>query len=87
MPYYASLPLGIIDVLLSLKPISESLAKADPDLIELIGTLYLTSRLTPETIEYGIQDVQWPSGLSFHLLQILMHPVARGQPRVNGIKS
>ena len=89
-PIHASLPLqgdhqldnlstalGIIDalLLLSSKPISESLTNANPDLIELIETLNLPSRLTPDTIERGIGNVQWPGRLSFHLLQIPIHPV------------
>ena len=69
-----STALGVI-LLLSSKPISDSQSNADPDLIKMIGMLNLPSRLTPETIECGIQDVQWPGRLSFHLLQIPMHPV------------
>ena len=69
-----STALGVI-LLLSSKPISDSQSNADPDLIKMIGTLNLPSRLTPEMIERGIQDVQWPGRLSFHLLQIPMHPV------------
>jgi folylpolyglutamate synthase/dihydropteroate synthase len=65
-----STALGVSDalLLLSSKPISESLVNADPDLIEMIGRLNLPSQLTPETIERGIQDVLWPGRLSFHLL-------------------
>jgi folylpolyglutamate synthase/dihydropteroate synthase len=72
-----STALGVIDtlLLLSSKSISESLPNADPDLIEMFGTLNLPSRLTPETIELGIQDVQWPGRLSFHLLHIPIHPM------------
>jgi hypothetical protein len=70
-----STALGVINALLLLsKPISESLVNADPDLIEMFGRLNLPS-LTPETIERGIQDVQWPGRLFFHLLQIPMYPV------------
>ena len=70
-----STALGIIDTLLSSKPISEFLANADPDLVEMIKTLDLPSRLTPETIERGIQDVKWPGRLSFYLSHIPLHPV------------
>ena len=71
-----STALGVIDaLLLSLTSPSSSQSNADPDLIKMIGTLNPPSRLTPEAIECGIQDVQWPGRLSFHLLQIPIHPV------------
>jgi len=71
-----STTLGVIHtlLLLSSKPISKSLANADPDLIEMVGTLDLALQITPETIERGIQ-VQWPGRLSLHHLQIPMHPL------------
>ncbi|KIM35897.1 hypothetical protein M413DRAFT_449523, partial [Hebeloma cylindrosporum] len=68
-----STALGIIDALLlsSTPPSSESQTN---DLSEMFGTLNLASRVTADTIERGIRDVQWPGRLSFHLLQIPTRP-------------
>jgi hypothetical protein len=53
-----STALGVVDALLLSSAPPSSQSNAGPDLIEMIELLNLPSRLTPETIERGIQDVQ-----------------------------